>query len=560
MKRNIAIGIQNYSDIIENNCFYVDKSSFIQNWWDSRDSVTLITRPRRFGKTLTMSMVESFFSIKYAERSDLFEEFSIWTNEKYRKLQGTYPVLCISFSDVKDSSFDQARKTICRIIKSLYKENDFLLESDVLSESEKADFLSLSIDMEDHTAAFSLKALSDYLFRYYGKKVIILLDEYDTPLQEAYMDGYWDEMSDFIRLLFNSTFKTNPWLERAILTGITRISKESIFSDLNNLKVVTTTSDEYADCFGFTEAEVFAAMDEFGYTNKAEIKNWYDGFVFGNKKDIYNPWSILNFLDTGKLGTYWVNTSSNKLVEKLIQKGDSEIKTIMEDLLQGNVFRTQLDEQIIFSQLDYRTDAIWSLLLTSGYLKVVKYELDSTNGREEYELALTNMEVRLMFEEMIKGWFSRYTSAYNKFIKALLQNDTEEMNEYMNTVALQTFRFFDTGSQPSECTEPERFYHGFVLGLMVDLRDRYRIRSNRESGFGRYDVVLEPISTSDHAMIIEFKTYNSKKEQNLDETLQNALQQIEDKKYETDLLTKGITADKIRKYGFAFKGKTVLIG
>ena len=346
MKRNVAVGIQNFSKIVEQNYFYIDKTSFIKEWWTNADDVTLITRPRRFGKTLTMSMVECFFSVKYAGRSDLFKDLSIWIDEDFRRLQGTYPVIFLSFSDVKAASFDQARKTICQIIKELYRENDFLLKSDILSDSEKEDFQNITVDMEDYQAAYSLKRLSDYLCRYYGKKVIILLDEYDTPIQEAYMDGYWEEMSGFIRRLFNSTFKTNPWLERAIMTGITRISKESIFSDLNHPKVVTTTSNEYAECFGFTEAEVFDAMETFGFSNKDEIKHWYDGFSFGDKKDIYNPWSILNFLDTGRLGTYWVNTSSNRLVHKLIQAGDASVKTTMEDLLHGNTYRAEIDEQI----------------------------------------------------------------------------------------------------------------------------------------------------------------------------------------------------------------------
>jgi len=560
--KTISIGKQDFASLREHNCFYIDKTDFIKEWWNSQDDVTLITRPRRFGKTLNMSMVECFFSVKYAKRLDLFEGLSIEKNAGLRKLQGTYPVLFLSFAAVKTNTYENARRQICSLIASLYDENMYLLNGDTLNEREKKRFQAVTPEMNDADAVMALQNLCLFLSKYYGKKVIVLLDEYDTPLQESYAYGYWRELTAFTRSLFNATFKTNPYLERAMMTGITRVSKESIFSDLNNLEVITTTSEKYATSFGFTESEVFTALDEAGMSDQCDVvKKWYDGFVFGGKKDIYNPWSITNFLDKRKIDIYWANTSSNSLIGHLIQRGNSAIKEAMEDLLSGKELVTEIDEQIVFDQLDDNMTAIWSLLLSSGYLKINQAPKDAAASNQNYHLSLTNHEVDVMFRRMIDGWFKKYTPNYNAFVKALLADDVRAMNHYINRIALETFSFFDTGKGPSASAEPERFYHGFVLGLMVDLQDKYHITSNRESGFGRYDIMLEPVEIGQSdAIILEFKVIDPESEADLNATVNSALEQIRHKQYDAQLLARGFRPDQIRAYGFAFQGKQVLIG
>ena len=560
MARTVGIGIQSFEKLIMENCFYIDKTDFIRQWWENRDDVTLITRPRRFGKTLNLRMLERFLSVQYAGQGEVFEGLSIWKNERYRKLQGSVPVIFLSFADVKANTFALAREKICMLIEEAYRRYDFLLTGGSLKEGEPERFRKIFGEMTDSEAAYSLKNLSGYLSGYYGKKVVILLDEYDTPLQEAWVYGYWDEMVEFIRGLFNSTFKTNPCLERAVMTGITRVSKESVFSDLNHLTVVTSTSGMYADCFGFTEEEVYSALEEYGMQDRrTDVKRWYDGFTFGKCRDIYNPWSIINYLKLGRLSTYWANTSSNGLVDKLIREGSAEIKISMENLLKGRHLYKEIDEQIIFDQLDVDENAIWSLFLASGYVKAESYTLNEETGGDLYELALTNKEVHVMFQKMIRKWFSGTGTVYNGFVKALLQDDVKSMNAYMNCVALATFSYFDSGRNPSVETQPERFYHGFVLGLSIELADRYIMTSNRESGFGRYDVMMEPKNGTDNAIIIEFKVRDSGEEKSLEDTADAALKQIDKQRYQAELESRGFHGGRIRKYGFAFEGKEVLI-
>ncbi len=568
MKRGITvdIGVQSFEKIYARKSFYVDKTNLIQEWWENGSDVTLITRPRRFGKTLNLSMLECFFSNKYAGRADFFEEFSIWKEKAYRQLQGTYPVIFLSFAKVKAADYEEMKYAIGSIIFEMYQRNRFLLEGETLSDNEKAYFADIKPEMDRVVAVNAMNTLSNFLSRYYDTNVIILLDEYDTPMQEAWLSGYWDKAVLFFRSFFNATFKTNPYMQRGLITGITRISKESIFSDLNNLEVITTTSEKYAKYFGFTEQEVFDALDYMGFgEEKQGVKNWYDGFTFGSITDIYNPWSIASFIaNDAKYKTYWADTSSNGLINQLIREGSAGIKQRFEALLDGQSIVTPIDEQIIYNQLEDDENAIWSLLLACGYLKVVSIDdmhIGNSLEEEKYELALTNHEVRRMFAKMIRGWFKNTSEVYNEFIKALLNDNVRKMNTFMNKVALNTFSSFDSGSKPSQEAEPERFCHGFVLGMVVDLADQYKVRSNRESGYGRYDVMIEPFDKNEKAFIFEFKVYDKDDgEAALEDTVANALAQIEERQYEAELIANGVAPDNIRKYGFAFEGKKCLIG
>ena len=560
MNQTISIGKQDFVSLRENHYFYIDKTDFIRQWWENADDITLITRPRRFGKTLNMNMLNCFFSRQYENRGDLFKGLSIWTDQKYQKLQGSYPVIFISFADVKQNNYKDAIQKIKNIIVDVYRQHRYLNKEDCFTENEKQQMMEITEKMDDVTAQDALKNLSSYLNLLYGKKVLIFLDEYDTPMQEAYINGYWDEFTGFMRGLFNATFKTNPYLERAVMTGITRVSKESVFSDLNNLTVITTTSDQYADCFGFTEEEVFKTLDQFGMSDKKQIvKQWYDGFSFGPFKDIYNPWSITNYLKEKKLRPYWASTSSNGLISKLLQSASANMKTQLEELLNGKQIIVNFDEQIIFGQLEQDENAVWSLLVASGYLKVEEIEYRGMTLEPWYHLAVTNLETISMFSNMFKGWFATASANYNEFIKAMLVGNVKAMNLYMNDIALATFSSFDVGKHFSQRSQPERFYHGFVLGLLVEVRDLYEIRSNRESGYGRYDVMLIPKTKENDGIILEFKVKESE-EKTLEETVQTALAQIESKKYDAELLELGVSKEHIRHYGFAFEGKKVLIG
>lgn len=550
--KTIALGIQDFARIRQSDYFYIDKTAFIQDWWQSGSLVTLLTRPRRFGKSLMIDTVERFFTLAERDQEALFGNLAVWSYPEIRKLAGKFPVIRLSFSGVKAQTFAEARDLMVLALQELFRKFPFLTTSPKLDAEQHAYFSSFGLSSNPALVQYSLRFLSTALHRVFGVKPIILLDEYDTPMQEAWLHGYWNELIPFIRTFMNLSFKDNPDFERALLTGITRVSKESIFSDLNNPDVITALSSEYQTAFGFTESEVIAAMKDYGLNNFETVKSWYDGFVFGDAHGIYNPWSVTNFLKKKRLAPYWANTSSNELAGRLVQTGSSDIKQAFERLLNGEAVTVPLCEEIVFQDMQTSPAALWSLLLASGYLKVIRQVDD-----DRYELALTNLEVQKTFDALITRWFSSAQDTnYPDFIEALLSCDVENMNFFLNQLTRSVFSFFDaTGA------EPERFYHGFVLGLLVTLRDRYVVTSNRESGLGRYDVMLEPLDkTKDLAFILEFKAKRPGTSGTLQDVVEAAHRQITDKHYADALVSRGMDAHRIRSYGFAFEGKRVLVG
>lgn len=543
-----ALGNTDLADILKKNRFYVDKTQFLADWWHIGSLVTLITRPRRFGKTLMINTVERFFSLRFSDQEQVFKQLKVWEDASMRTLAGKLPVISLSFANIKGPDFQSVRELIIQTLLELKHQFDFIRTSQHLTEEARLFFTNFSDKASDAEAQYFLFNLSQALCKHYGSRVIILIDEYDTPMHEAWLNGYWSKLSAFLQPLLGKALKDNTYLERGLLTGITRIAKESIFSDLNHLDVITTVSDAYSTAFGFTENEVFAAMDRCGLSDRQDVKDWYDGFTFGHSHDIYNPWSILNYLKEKQFAPYWANTSSNALAGQLIREGSKKVKQDFERLLQGENLVTPLSESIVFQDLKSSTSSLWSLLLASGYLKIA-----GTDDNQSYRLALTNREVRVMFETLIRRWFDDDSDSYADFVDALLSDDLWAMNETLNNLTQSVFSFFDTHE-----VQPEKFYHGFVLGLLVTLKDRFIITSNRESGFGRYDVVLEPRNkTKDDAYILEFKVHRTG---TLEESLKVAHEQIRTKNYAADLLHRGVPKDRIRAYGLVFEGKKVLVG
>ena len=565
MARTISIGAQGYEGLRTRDNFYVDKTGFVRDWWRAGDAVTLICRPRRFGKTLNLDTVRCFLSTEFAGRGEeLFGGLEVWDDPGMRALQGTVPVVALSFAGVKEQGLGAALASIKRVIRLAVDSHGYLRESPALSDGDRAFLARVADDMPADVATSALNQLCSMLRKHWGVAPVVLLDEYDTPMQEAWVGGYWDELVSFQRALFNATFKTNPALGRALITGVTRVSRESIFSDLNNLEVVTSSATKYQTAFGFTQAEVDASLEEYGLAQERDdVASWYDGFSFGGVAHVYNPWSVTKFLDSGGYyDTYWANTSSNSLVSSVVRRGEDSLKEDFEALLDGNTVRATFSEQVTFSELDGRPEAVWALLLAAGYVKAIGPTPKVIAGTAR-ELALTNHEVRLTFDGMVRRWFDAAGSSYDGFVRALLSGDAEAMTDYLSDVVAACASSFDSAVRPSERAQPERFYHGLVLGLLVELRGRYSVESNRESGYGRYDVALVPTDGaegSDPAVVMEFKVFDPRREASLEDTVARARAQIEGKAYAAGLVERGIAPGRIRAYGIAFRGKECLVG
>lgn len=556
---NVGLGYQNFLDFVCGKRFYVDKTHFIPEWLANDARITLITRPRRFGKSMLLSTVRTFFDPMYADHPEYFEKLRVWKDADCRSLFGTIPVISVSFGSCKGNDFAQAMRGVTLGLYNMYIQHEYLRESPKLSEEEKAEYRRIVAYFSEQRTEYveiSIQKLCELLYKHYGKFPIILMDEYDTPLLEAYTDGYWDETINTFRQLFHTTFKENDFFYRAIITGVTRISKNSLFSDLNNLEVDTVTCDAYSDCFGFTEQEVMDAFKCQDIDTIRDVKAMYDGFTIGRHQDIYNPWSICNYMRQRELIGYWVNTSSNKLVGDIIRRYPVESKYEIERLMAGEKVHKRINEGITFQYLEGDENSLWSLLLAVGYIKAENI-VRSVEGIE-CDVSVTNREVMAMFKTEILGMFHNGWSAYGRFAEALLAHKMELMNEYLQTITYTSISYFDVADGPKERT-PENFYHGLVLGLVVSLRDRYRIVSNRESGRGRYDIAMYPLQENTDAFIMEFKVQDRKKETDLEQTAKNALQQIVDKNYEADLLAAGVPKERIYKLGFAFAGKDVLV-
>ena len=557
--RRIPIGISDFKKIIQDNYLFVDKTMLIKEFWEAHGETILIPRPRRFGKTLNMSMIKYFFSCgenKDANRS-LFSNLEVEKHEDIIRLQGKYPVIYLSFKDEKHSSFESFKEGLSRLMSALFIEHKPYIGIAELNDIDKKYYSSVVderatlIQLSD-----SLKNLSKHLTNYHSEKVIILIDEYDVPIQAAYMYGYYDEAIEFMRNLLSGAFKDNIYLEKAMITGILRVAKESIFSGLNNLKVSSILSYNFSDKFGFTEEEVEALSKEYEISSSInDIKDWYNGYYFG-KHIIYNPWSMLNYLASHEEGLkpYWVNTSSNDLVKVLLSKGGQDIKQDLESLIEGKIITKLVDENIAMADIEKSSDNLWSFLLFTGYLKAK--QLPRNKGEDEiyYTLQVPNKEVKSLYKRIITNWFNDTISKpnYDIMLKALLTADLKTFTKIFKNYVLKSLSYFDVGGN-----EGEKVYHAFVLGMLISLGDSYEVLSNRESGYGRYDVCIIPKDIKELGIIVEFKKLDMEDDDTLEEMADEALKQIEDRKYETTLKDRGI--ENILKLAIVFKGKELLI-
>lgn len=549
------IGYSDFSEIIRHKLDFVDKTLFIKEVFDNVNTqVTVITRPRRFGKTLNLSMLRYFLAPEVYGQSTqgLFKGLKIaQLGDQYMQYQGQYPVIFVTFKDMKGSDYPTVYASLCNLIFQLYDEHRYLLSSAALAEDEKRLFLNILEKKADPDGiSYSLRNLSSYLYKHTGIRPWILIDEYDTPIQSGYLNDYYEPMVGIIRTMFGVALKDNPFLERSMITGILRISKESLFSGVNNIKVCSILDNRYSEHFGFTELEVEQILRKTNlFDHYASIRNWYNGYQIG-RSVIYNPWSLINCVqEGGLLKPYWVNTSGNDLVKHVLARGSRLVKMNLELIIHHESITALINENMVFGDLAKDSSSMWSLLLFCGYLKVIHMEYKNT--KIQCELAVPNQEIMALYREVIYGWLGEpMGEQYLEFLLSLTEGRVEEFTDYLQKYLLETISIFDITGH-----EPEKFYHGFVLGMMVSLADTHEVKSNHKSGYGRYDVMLIPKDIEQLGIVIEFKTVRSNDPMDLTEAAQEALQQIEQRAYAVELKQRGI--QHILKMGLAFRNKQV---
>jgi len=567
--KKLPIGKSDFKQVIANNYCYIDKTLFIKEVIDKGDSILLIPRPRRFGKTLNLSMLKYFYDccpeggVKGTPSSgntykNLFDSLAIRrAGQKYLDKMGKFPVIFFSFRTLKELEWESCLSKLKQLIQKEYLKHDYLLNSSKLKPQEK-DYFKRIIDLKGNKSDYenSLENLLIFLNRFYGERGVILIDEYDAPVHAGFTHGYYDEIINFIRNFLCAGLKdTDQYLEKSIITGIMRIAKESIFSGLNNPGVYTLLAEEFDDKFGFTEKEVEALLKDFQLLDRYdEVQRWYNGYRFG-EKIIYNPWSIINFLGSKAkvCKPYWINTSDNQMVESLLSKRGKELKKELEQLIRGETIEKAIDENIILKQIAAREDFLWSFLLMGGYLKQTPKRRDEVSGKMYYTLLIPNKEVRITYVQIIDHYFTAKigNEKLEIMLKALIDGDIRLFEKMLRKVVLAVFSYHDFSS------EPEKVYHALVAGLLIWISNTHEIKSNRESGYGRYDIMIIPHDLSLTGYVIEFKAVDKEDNETVDTAVAAALAQIEEKKYETELIEKGI--EKIKKLAIVFSGKDVYV-
>ena len=551
--QGIGIGVSDFKILRVKENYFIDKSLFIKHVLDNQSAIALITRPRRFGKTLNMSMLRHFLDCTQKDSCKLFEGLKIMEQgEKYTEKLGAYPCIYFTMKDALGRNFENMMMLFQTQLIELFIEHIYLLKSDKLLDAEKETINRiLNIKATETDLQYAIKFLSRLLYREFGKPVFIMIDEYDVPLQNAYVEGFYDDAIKFFKAFYGITFKDNQYMEKTILTGVSRVAKESIFSGANNFDVYTVLDDEFSEDFGITSDEIDKVLSDFEIKeNVEEIKKWYDGYRIGKTEGIYNPWSILKYLKQRELVPYWVNTSSNDLI-KLILTRSSSVKERIERLLKNEAIEAKINLETIIVGIENNEDNIWGLLVGTGYLKATEV-VDLAESI--YKVKIVNNEIRILFSQIIRDWFSNKVigNDLNSIMKDLVTLNLEEFKEKFKILVMQMFSYMDVGRDTAE-----NFYHAFVLGMLVSLKDTYVVNSNRESGMGRYDIMLEPKDKNANSFIMEFKVFKQDKEKDIEETIANAKKQIKEKQYETSLRERGFT--NITKMVFAFDGKDVKI-